>query len=237
MRIAACLKNDVRLQLRYRLYHVYLFVTIVYIVILLLLPDGTRHTLLPVLISTDPGLIGFLFIGGIVLLEKGDQILQVLFITPLRFHEYIIAKVLSLIALAIVATLVIAVAATRLSFNAPLLIVGVGLTSFFFTLIGMVAVSRFNTLSEYIVFAGFGVNIVLFLPLLEYFDLLSTPVFYLFPTKASLVLLRAAFEDKSLGAGDLIYGITSLLGWSALAYLWAYRWFTRYIVVRTEKAV
>ncbi|MDY6917522.1 MAG: hypothetical protein SVP26_06195 [Chloroflexota bacterium] len=233
MRTVACLKNDVRLQFRHRFYYVYLVVTALYIAILLLLTEGARYTLLPVIVLTDPGLVGFLFIGGIVLLEKGDQTLQALFITPLRLHEYLVAKVISLTLLAIVATLVIAIAVAGFSFNVALLVLGVGLTSFFFTLIGIVAVSRFNTLSEYVVFAGFGVNIVLLLPLLEYFDLMTTPVFYVFPTTASLLLLQGAFQSQSLSAGELAYGVLSLVAWTALAYLWAYRWFNRYFIIRT----
>lgn len=233
MRTAACLKNDIRLQFRHRFYYIYLVATALYVATLLLLTEGARNTLLPVIILTDPGLVGFLFIGGIILLEKSDQTLQALFITPLRLHEYIVAKVVSLTLLAVLATLVIAIAVAGLSFNALLLVLAVSLTSFFFTLIGIVAVSRFNTLSEYVVFAGFGVNIVLLLPLLEYFDLMATPVFYVFPTTASLLLLQGAFQSQSLSTGELAYGVLSLLAWTAVAYLWAYRWFNRYFVLRT----
>jgi len=234
MRAAACIKNDIRLQFRSRFYYIYFVVTIIYIVILLLISESARNMLLPVIILTDPAVVGFLFIGGIVLLEKEDKTMQALFVTPLQIREYILAKVVSLTLLAIAATLIIAVAATGLSFNIALLILGISLTSFFFTLIGFVAVSRFNALSDYVVFAGFGVTMVLLLPLLEYFGLFTTPVFYAFPTKASLLLLQGVFKSQDLSTVDLLYGILSLVVWTVLAYFWASRSFARYFILKAD---
>jgi fluoroquinolone transport system permease protein len=231
MRTVACLKNDIRLQFRYRFYYIYLVVTIIYVAVL---SEESRSTLLPVIILTDPGLIGFLFVGGIIFLERGEQTLQALFITPLRLHEYILAKVLSLTVLAVIATLVIAIAVTGLSFNIPLLVLSVSLTSFVFTFIGIISVSRFSTISEYVVFAGFGVNILLLLPLLEYFGLVTTPLFYVFPTRAALLLLQGSFNDRLLSTGELIYGILSLSVWTFVTYFWAYRWFIRHFITETR---
>lgn len=63
---------DVRYQFKYGFYFLYTVVSIVYIVILLFIPEDFLRPIASIIILTDPAALGFFFIGGMVLLERGE---------------------------------------------------------------------------------------------------------------------------------------------------------------------
>ena len=121
MRAAAALKYDILFQLRHGFHYAYLFISAVYILILRTLPAEAKSLLLPVIVLTDPTVLGLFFIGGIVLLEKGQRTLESLFVTPLRILEYIGAKTVSLTVMALAVSFIISFLAAGFSFNPVLL--------------------------------------------------------------------------------------------------------------------
>ena len=129
MRFAACLKNDFKLQYRHGFYLAYVFVTVFYALFLRALPHGIRQLLLPVFIFNDPALAGLFFVGGMVLLEKGDGVFNALSVTPVSTSVYLLSKVLALTALSVASSLAVAAAAGGLALNWPLLALGVSLAA------------------------------------------------------------------------------------------------------------
>ena len=95
-RLAAALKSDILYQWRYGFYFIYMFMTAVFVAVIRLLPEGWRQTALILTLLSDPVLLGFFFIGGILQLERGEGLLDALFLSPLRPSEYLISKALSL---------------------------------------------------------------------------------------------------------------------------------------------
>ncbi len=230
MKSAAVIKHDIKFQFRHGFYYVYIIVTLSYIAFLNLLPFGLRSPAAVLVVFTDPCVLGFFFIGGIVLFEKGQGVFQNLFVTPFRLHDYLISKTLSLSLLSTSAAYAILLFTFGFNFNPFLLFIGVTLSSFLFTLIGLTLAVRVNTLNQYLI-----VSIVyvlpLMLPLLDFLGLVHSPIFYLLPAKPSLVLIGGAISGGT-EVSEIIYAVLALSAWIVIAYIWAYRWFCRYVINR-----
>ncbi|MFZ5969860.1 MAG: ABC transporter permease [Bacillota bacterium] len=228
-RFFGALRNDILLQIKYGFYTVYTIVTLVYVLLLRSIPSSSLDVITPFIIFSDPAFLGFYFIGGLILLEKGENTLEYLISTPLREKEYLLAKMVSLTLLAVLASLVIASFGYTNPFNLLLMITGLVLTSFLYILVGFVAVARFKTVNEYIL-TSIVYMFALNLPILGYFRLIQTPWFYLFPSQASLLLIRGAFQPVEVW--EIIYGVIYLICWNIFMFKWAYRSFYRFIVLR-----
>src|SRR5215204_5904926 len=51
------------------------------------------------LIYNDPALVGFIFIGVSIILEKDQEVLPALFVSPLNPHVYLISRIITLSAI------------------------------------------------------------------------------------------------------------------------------------------
>jgi len=228
-KLLTTVKWDMKLQYKYGLYIVTGIVTFLYVLLLMPLPENLLDRITIFIIFTDPALLGFLFIGALVLFEKSERTLDALTVTPLKVKEYMASKMISLSILAMGSSLIIVLFSHGFSLNYLSFTTGVLLTSLFFTLIGFIAVVRFNTLNEYFLTQIFYMGI-LNLPLLDYLGVLKSPVFYVIPTQASLVLLRSAFGEVAMW--ELLYAVIYLALWIGIAYVWAQRAFYRYIILK-----
>jgi fluoroquinolone transport system permease protein len=168
-----------------------------------------------------------------VLFEKGQKTLEGLFITPIRMAEYILSKIISLTILALLSGFLITVATFGISFNFAWLFLGISLTSVLFVLLGFTLVSITKSVNAYLVFSPVYM-IVTMIPLLDYFQVVKSPLFYLIPTQASLTLMAGAFAPSPIG--EMVLSTVLLLGFICPAYLWAAKWFYKYIVLRTGAA-
>ena len=226
-RLSSALQLDLRLQKRYGLYYAGAFVTLVWIVILRQLPAWTLDIAVPFVIFTDLGVIGFYFIAGMLLFEKGEQTLLAIVVSPLRFGEYLTSKLVTLTLLAAVASLVVVVVTYGVGFNLILLMLGVALMSLLALLIGFISVSPFTSISDYIIPSVFYV-MVMYLPLIDYFGWWQSWVFYLIPFQGALLLLKGAFWPVE--TWQIVYAVLYQLLWAVILVRLA-RWaFDRYIV-------
>ncbi|MBO8163465.1 MAG: hypothetical protein H0Z34_07050 [Brevibacillus sp.] len=230
MRVLAALWHDIRFQFRHGFYFAYLIVSAVYIVLLHNLSGQAKQLTASFLLFSDPGMLGFFFIGGIVLLERGQNILDPLFVTPFRIWEYIAAKLGSLALLALASSGGIVLGSFG-SAIAPLpLVCGLLLTSSLFTLLGLAVAVRVTSLNQYLFTAPLYITL-LCLPVLEHVRLMESPLFWLLPSKASLLLIHAAFVP--IKNAEWLLSLFSLLVWNGLAAVWAYRSFYRHVVLKT----
>ena len=229
-RFASTLRLDLLLQKRYGFYYAGAFVTVVWVALLLPLPDSLLDLAVPLIVFTDLAVVGFFFIAGMVLFEKGEETLFALISTPLRFREYLASKLLTLTALALVISLVVAVAGYGLDFNPVSFLLGVVLASLISALAGFITVAPFSSISGYLVPSSF-VLAPLGLPVFYFLDLSQSPIFYLLPTQGALLLLGSAFAQELAlwqTAYAFIYGVL----WIAGLWLLAHRAFDRHIVAR-----
>ncbi|CAH0119327.1 Fluoroquinolones export permease protein [Paenibacillus sp. CECT 9249] len=229
MRLASAFVYDMKLQFRHGFYYAYLFISAAYIVLLRLMPREYKETASILITFSDPSVLGFFFIGGLVLLEKGQNVYDNLFVTPYRPAEYIVSKTLSLTLLSVVTSYAVHVGAFGFHTNLLLYVTGVALTSFFFTLIGMGLAVRCQTLNGFF-FMSTLYTFVFVLPLFETVDVWTSPLFAVLPAKASLLLLGTAFSP--LDWRELAYGLLLLAGWNAIAFLWTWHSFRKFIILK-----
>lgn len=228
-RLLSTLQLDLRLQQRYGFYYAAAFITLVWIVLLKGLPASALDIAIPFIIFADLGVVGFYFIAGMVLFEKGERTLFALVVTPLRFWEYLVSKLTTLTLIAIAISLIVTITSYGLGANLLLLILGVILTSLIALLVGFISVSPYNSISTYILPSQL-YFLVMNLPLIDYFGWWKHPMFYLIPTQGSLLLLRSAFE--SIAIWQIFYAIAYQLIWVGILAWVAHQVFDRYIVAR-----
>ncbi|MCX7773015.1 MAG: ABC transporter permease [Clostridia bacterium] len=177
MRFKNALKADMTFQFRQGFYWVYLFLTLIYLVVMAKLPDGElKSYAIPFVVYSDPSIVGFFFIGGIVMLEKLQGVLKYLGVTPLAAREYLLSKALSLSLVSLAAGGLITAVTYRGSVNVVLLVMGILLSSTFFTLYGFLVAARARTINQY------------FIKMVPYMLLIVLPCLFLLVSKDSILL-------------------------------------------------
>lgn len=184
---------DVRLQFRYGFYAVYAVVTLFYLLVLGRLPGGLVEPALVLVLVTDTAVLGFYFVGALVLIEKREGVLDALVVSPLGVDGYLLSKTASLTALATLASTLVVGLVRPPGIDPLLLLAGVVPTASLFVLVGVAAVARFDTMNRYF-FGALLYGVVLYAPLAGYLGLLETPLFYLLPVQPALVLVAGAFD-------------------------------------------
>ncbi len=227
MRALAVFKQDVQFQFRHGFYYAYLIVCAAYVLFLREVPAWMGDRAATLIISSDPGVLGFFFVGGLLMLERNQNILDNLFVTPLLLREYFLSKVLSLALLAIVTSVGVTVFSFGTDFQLGPLLVGVVLSSAFFTLLGVTLAVKVKSINQFLLTSTVYLT-VLFIPVLGEIGVWETPLYLLFPTRASLALIGAAFGEASLW--ELLFSTAVLAAWIALAYSWAKRAFARQVL-------
>ena len=230
-RLGATLRLDLLMQFRYGFYYAAAFTALVWIALLSALPAPVLDVAVPFMIFADLAVVGYYFIAGTVLFEKGEATLFALVSTPLRFGEYLASKLVTLTALAVVMSLVVVIVSYGFEFDAALLMLGVILTSLIALLLGFIFVSPFEAISSYVVPSAIP-HLIMAVPLIHFFGIWESPVFYLFPTQGSLFLLGGAFGTVSLTGWQLLYAVLYQVFWVIGLSLLARRAFERYIVAR-----
>jgi fluoroquinolone transport system permease protein len=228
-RLFATLVCDIRLQFRNGFYYAAAFVTVVMALLLNQVRMFDLALLLPIFVLGDIQVNTFYFVGGLVLLEKGEGTLAAQVVTPLRTGEYLAAKVGTLSLLALIESLIIVTAAYGPGFAVLPLVAGVVLLAVLYVLYGFVVVARYDSINSYLMPSAV-YTAVLSLPLVDYLGLWQSWLFYLHPIQAPLLLLRAAF--KPVAAWQLVYGVLYGVLWIGLMYLASRRAFDRFVIER-----
>ena len=188
-----------------------------------------------VLLFFDPALIGIMFVGALVLFEKSENVLQALVITPMKTDDYLFSKIISLTILSLISAIlfmVLMIIFNDTAFNLFYLLSGIILTSIMLILLGFIIVSGVNSINGYllgIVIAFLGLT---FPPLLHLFNVIESPIFYLWPTQASFVLFDGVFNAANLELWEIIYGIFYQIFWIIALYYLAKKAFYKHIVLK-----
>lgn len=217
-RLLATVWLDIRLQWRNGFYAASLFVLAVLALIFSQVGALDLAWLLPAVVVSNLPINTFYFVGAMVLLEKGEGTLAAQVVSPLRAGEYLASKLLTLAGLSLVEALLVVVIVSGHSFRGLEFALGVVLAALLFTLAGFVLVVRYDTINAYL-FPSVIYLLVLMLPLLETFGLMTSPWFYLHPLQAPLALLKVSFgrgEPWQVLYGGL-YGGAWVMGLAWLA--------------------
>ena len=226
MRLLAAMGQDIRFQFRHGFYYAYAVLTILYIIVLRLLPDTMVYPALTLILFSDICALGFFFIGAIVLLERGQNLTESLFVTPLRLREYLLAKILSFLFLATLSALLIMLGASIGGQDLMWFVFGAVFSALIYTLFGLIFAARARHVNDYFV-KSLGAGLLISLPILAYIRLFDTPLFDIFPTRATLILLDVLGTDYALS--EKLFSVASLLIWFLILGSWVYQRFNKYV--------
>jgi fluoroquinolone transport system permease protein len=223
------LKKEITLQWRQGFWLVYFVFTAIYVAVLLSLPEKNRLLVSLILILTDTTMLGVIFIGALVLLEKQQAVIQSLFVTPLEPSRYIWSKTISLTLIATCMSILVYLPTWTFNAYTPILLGTITITAATFVLLGLGLTAKIDTINQYFGLQ-MGVSMILILPVLPYMLLDQHPFFLFLPYVASLDLMLGARDPLPLWRILLDAGL--LVAWGYLAYSFALRRVTRFLVYK-----
>jgi fluoroquinolone transport system permease protein len=230
------LKWEFVLLYRYKIIHISILSVVLYFLTTQAVESlQGQNQVNSVLLFFDPALIGIMFVGALVLFEKSENVLQALVITPMKTDDYLLSKIISLTLLSISSASIfmfLMMIFNKTSFNLLFLFSGIILTSVMLILIGFILVSRVNSVNGYLLGMVIGFLGLTFPPLLQLFNIIENPVFYIWPTQASFILLDGVFNAASLETWEIVYGIGYQLFWIIVLYYFSKKAFYEYIVLK-----
>ncbi|HMS39094.1 MAG TPA: hypothetical protein PKE69_02625 [Pyrinomonadaceae bacterium] len=182
------------------------------------------------LIYNDPAVVGFIFIGISIILEKDQEVLPALFVTPLNPHIFLISRVITLSTLGFFGALAMVLAAKGFSFNLVYFSVGAFSTCVLFCYLGIFIVSGTTEILHFLL-RGVPLLILMSLPLLNYFELTNLSFLKLFPVQGGLNLLVNSYT-KTPVLSEVIFGYISIFVWIPLLYWFVSKIFISKVVKR-----
>jgi len=185
---------------------------------------GNVEKLLVLIIFNDPAVLGFLFVGVMVLFEKNENTLQVLAVSPMEEHHYLWSKAVALTVVSVICCYSMAFATYGMHFHWFHFGMAAVLTTLLFTFIGFIAVAGESSFNSYLLKAV-GILLFLALPFLGYFEVVSRNWFLWMPTQPAVDLFRASFQHIPLS--QLVYGYVAITGWLLVSYFMALRTFRK----------
>ena len=228
-RLSATIQCDIRLQYRNGFYYAVAFLLATFAIVVNRLPEADWGWLLPALVLGNLSMATFYFMGGLVLLEKGEGTLEAQIVTPLKTREYLASKVITLTALSVAENLVIVGLVYGLKFGWLAMIVGIAAAAAIYSLIGFVAVARYDSINEYM-FPSMLYISALSLPFLHYFGVWENWFMYLHPLQAPLVIMKAGFQR--IEVWEWVYGLLYSALWIGVVFRWSQRTFHRFIIIK-----
>lgn len=231
-RLVATIGLDVRLQARNGFYYAVLVVLAAWLAVLTRIDGVDWRPVLPAIVFGNLVMVSFYFVAGMVLLEKVEGTLEAQVVTPLADWEYLGSKVVTLTGLSLLEQAVVVGAAVGSEFGPLALSAGIVLAAALYTLVGFMAVARYDSINEYL-FPSAVYVVAVSLPLLDYFGIWESWVMYLHPFQAPLVLLGAAF--RPVAVWQVVYGILYALVWITVLVQLDRRAFARFVVAREHR--
>ena len=197
-RLASALRLEVTLQVRQRFLHAAVFSGLIWLAVLLPMPHRLRPVAEPYILLGDLAIIGFFFVGGTVFFEKQERTLGAVISTPLRFWEYLAAKLAVLLGITLFVSIIVVTAAHGFAYHLAPLLAGVVLGTLLMLLVGFITSLPFASVSDWFLAATIPLAVMLALPVLHYCGVWPNPVLYLIPTQGPLLLLGTAFDQVTL---------------------------------------
>lgn len=206
-----------------------LAVTLIYGLILFFLRNtGNLDLFLVSLVLNDPSVIGYFFIALAIYTEIKHQVLPAIFVTPVKLHQFLIAKILSISIIGVLCSLGLGLSVKGLDMNMAAYAFGSLGICLLSALMGLIMLT-FS--AEFLKFAMLSVPVFLAfinVPLLQYLGVMDIGVFrYLFPVQGSLDLIDHAVSGTRI---NFWYSVGSIVILVPLFYLIAFRLFTKKIV-------
>ncbi|MEP3275707.1 MAG: hypothetical protein ABJN26_07995 [Stappiaceae bacterium] len=239
-RLRAGIRTDFQVQVRNNLYAIGIIVSVILAIAMAFL---ARPDQLPIVAAAALILIAggstLLYVGAMIVFEKDEGTLRALTVSPVRSWEYLGAKVITLTIIAAIETAIIVGGATVILSadatipipNVLLLLLATVAMSVLYTLIGIIMVVRFRSITDYLVPLSF-LATILQLPFFYFMGVFAHPSLLAIPTSAPAMILMSAY--RPLLPWEWIYG----LGYTAVLLVglsvWANAAFNKHIIGGAE---
>ena len=231
MNFSTFFKLDLKLFHEYKIYYLVALIVLVYTLILRQIPSQLSNTVGTMLIFFDPSLVGFMFLGALILFERNDGSLNALSVTPASLDSYMWSKVITMTIVAVVSGFSIATLAFGFSTRYIFIVVGVLLTSLVYTLLGFAAVTKYKSIDGYLSMVMLVLAISM-LPLLDFFNIFELDLLYIIPSYSSIELIHSGFVEGELFEMLLFAGY--LMIWIVISFYLAKNRFYKNIVMEGE---
>jgi len=114
------------------------------------LPDAAIELVLVLVLFLGLSVFGFFFMAALYYLEKGDQVLDGLVVTPLRVVEYLTAKIATLSALSVLVGPLVTLLVYDPAIHRGWYVLAVAGMSGPISLLGFVLAARYNGINEFL---------------------------------------------------------------------------------------
>lgn len=207
MMIIKWIKHEINIQRVNGLYSVYIIVNLVYIFLLGYVPERYIDLATSIIIFSDPTMIGMVFVGAFILLEKRNNVTKGIGISPLGAKGYVIGKVISMWVIAVITSLVIASVYKVRTFNVVGLITSISIGSAIFTCIGIIVGAYVKSMNQYLVVIIIA-SIILVIPIFSLIGLNFISL-SIIPTGSIFSMIAISI----VGGDILIWDILISLAW------------------------
>jgi fluoroquinolone transport system permease protein len=231
-RLASALRLELTLQNRQRFLHAAIFSGLIWLAVLLPMPGTLRRVAEPYMLLGDTCIIGFFFVAGTVFFEKQERTMGAVLSTPLRFWEYLTAKLTLLVLISLFVALVVPTIGHGFAYHVAPVVVGAVLGTLLMLLVGFISSLPFASISDWFLVGTIPLALMMVPSVLEYSGVLPNPLLYLIPTQGPLLLFGAAFDQVTLAAWQVAYAMAYPLVWVAGLSWAAKATFVRYVTAR-----
>jgi fluoroquinolone transport system permease protein len=219
---------DVKVQARENVYLFTVFTTLAFCAVIWLLPDGAPDTVVTGVLFMDPAVVGTSFVAAIVLMERSQNTLVALAVSPARPSDYVFSKIITLTLLTFAGGMALVCAAY---WPVPLdrairFMVAMAFTGSLGVVIGVLLVATANSMNHFIARA-FPVSVLFYLAFLPHFGVVEGVwawiLFGLNPGHAMLRALLWAADPAKVPAAEAIYAFGYMGLLIAIFFAWALR--------------
>lgn len=212
-RVTALSKNELRLLWRFKVAASTAIVTILWAVLLIVLPAETSRTIAPFVLITDVTALGFLVIPALLVVERAEGVDMAMRVTPTRNFEPIGVRLALMTLASVLAALIVCVAA-ELDDLAPR-ITAVASMALLFGLIAVTMATEARTLTTFMVRAPLVAAPLILPTILDASGLVESPLLHLSPVTSSLEMMSGDMTWAGLG-WQLIWIAATVWGLAAL---------------------
>ncbi len=231
-RWSSALRLETTVQVRQRFIHAGVISGLLWLAVLLPMPQHLRSIVEPYVLMGDITIIGFFFIGGSVFFEKQERTLGAVICSPLRFREYLSVKIIVLMAISLFVGVAVVIATHGTDFHVAPLLAGLVLGTLVMLLVGFASALPFSSVSDWFLSTMVPIAI-LGLPVLYLLGVWVNPVLYLIPTLGPLLLFGAVFDQVNLAGWQVAYAVIYPLVCAGALYRVAQVLFERYVIARS----
>ena len=232
-RLSSALRLELTLQVRQRFLHAAVFSGLIWLAVLLPMSRDLRPVAEPYILLGDTSIIGFFFVAGTVFFEKQERTLSAVISTPLRFWEYLSAKLALLVLVSLFVAVVVPTIARGFAYRPIPLVAGIVLGTMLMLLVGFASSLPFASISDWFLAATIPLAVLTVPPVLHYSGVWPNPVLYLVPTQGPLLLLGAAFDQVSLAPWQAVYAV-AYPAVCVVGLFWvAKAMFVRYVIAKS----